>query len=155
MRTMGWIGGLALGLAGCSSGDNMRGMERDVASLDAHVEEIRTETEAHEMLRVMKDLAGAGLGILFITHRLDEILAVSSHITVLRDGELRFRIRVGKRESMAGNTAHAIHPHVFLQSGKRLRAVSQNPRLRGCGTRTLRVPERVGAARKGWPGLSR
>ena len=49
MRTMGWIGGLALGLAGCSSGDNMRGMERDVASLDAHVEEIRTETEAHEV----------------------------------------------------------------------------------------------------------
>ena len=36
----------------------------------------------------MRALAGEGLGILFITHRLDEVLAVADDITVLRDGEV-------------------------------------------------------------------
>lgn len=49
MRTMGgWIAGLALGLAGCSSGNGTHGMERDVGALDRHLAEIRTETEAHD-----------------------------------------------------------------------------------------------------------
>jgi simple sugar transport system ATP-binding protein len=48
---------------------------------------VLTESEAEQLLKVMKDLAGRGLGILFITHRLDEVMAVADDITVLRDGE--------------------------------------------------------------------
>src|SRR5262249_34065224 len=48
---------------------------------------VLTESEAREMLRVMRELARGGLAILFITHRLDEIFEVASRITVLRDGE--------------------------------------------------------------------
>jgi simple sugar transport system ATP-binding protein len=49
---------------------------------------VLTETEATQLLEVMKSLAAKGLGILFITHRLDEVLAVAQDITVLRDGEV-------------------------------------------------------------------
>ena len=49
---------------------------------------VLTEGDAGRLLEVMRSLAGSGLGILFITHRLDEVLAVADEITVLRDGEV-------------------------------------------------------------------
>jgi simple sugar transport system ATP-binding protein len=49
---------------------------------------VLTESEAEQLLRVMKSLAEKGLGILFITHRLEEVLAVCDDVTVLRDGEV-------------------------------------------------------------------
>ena len=49
---------------------------------------VLTESEASQLLEVMESLAAKGLGILFITHRLDEVLAVATDITVLRDGEV-------------------------------------------------------------------
>lgn len=48
---------------------------------------VLTESEADKLLAVMKNLAAQGIAILFITHRLDEVLAVADSITVLRDGE--------------------------------------------------------------------
>jgi simple sugar transport system ATP-binding protein len=49
---------------------------------------VLAESEADKLLAVMKKLAAQGIAILFITHRLDEVLAVADSITVLRDGEL-------------------------------------------------------------------
>ena len=49
---------------------------------------VLTESEASQLLQVMKSLAAKGLGILFITHRLDEVLEVCDDVTVLRDGEV-------------------------------------------------------------------
>ncbi|MDF2499488.1 MAG: xylG [Anaerosporomusa subterranea] len=48
---------------------------------------VLTESEADKLLAVMKKLASQGIAILFITHRLDEVLTVADSITVLRDGE--------------------------------------------------------------------
>lgn len=56
---------------------------------------VLTESEADRLLDAMKKLAGKGIAILFITHRLDEVLAVADNITVLRDGE---QVGVIKRE---------------------------------------------------------
>ena len=36
----------------------------------------------------MKKLSAKGIAIIFITHRLNEIMAVSDKVTVLRDGQL-------------------------------------------------------------------
>ncbi len=47
---------------------------------------VLTESEADKLLEAMKHLAAEGIGILFITHRLDEVMAVSKRITVIRDG---------------------------------------------------------------------
>jgi simple sugar transport system ATP-binding protein len=48
---------------------------------------VLAESEAEKLLDAMKMLAAKGIGILFITHRLNEVLAVADNITVLRDGE--------------------------------------------------------------------
>lgn len=48
---------------------------------------VLTESEAEKLLESMKKLASKGISILFITHRLDEVIAVADNITVLRDGE--------------------------------------------------------------------
>jgi simple sugar transport system ATP-binding protein len=53
---------------------------------------VLTESEATQLLSVMKSLASEGVGVLFITHRLDEVLAVADEITVLRDGEVVGRL---------------------------------------------------------------
>jgi len=49
---------------------------------------VLTESDAEKLLRIMRDLAARGNAILFITHRLDEVLAAADRITVLRDGEV-------------------------------------------------------------------
>ncbi len=48
---------------------------------------VLTESEAENLMDSMKRLADKGIAILFITHRLDEVIHVADSITVLRDGE--------------------------------------------------------------------
>lgn len=49
---------------------------------------VLTEEEAEILLDTMKKLSAKGITIIFITHRLNEIMSVSDKITVLRDGQL-------------------------------------------------------------------
>lgn len=49
---------------------------------------VLTEAEADHLLSACKKLTDQGIAILFISHRLDEVLELSDNITVLRDGEL-------------------------------------------------------------------
>lgn len=49
---------------------------------------VLTESEASNLLRAMEKIAKRGITILFITHRLDEVMDVAENITVLRDGRL-------------------------------------------------------------------
>lgn len=58
---------------------------------------VLTESEAEYLLAAMQKLAAAGVAILFITHRLDEVLAVSHNISILRDGEIV--ARMGRKEA--------------------------------------------------------
>lgn len=48
---------------------------------------VLTESETQNLLAVIKKLAAKGIGIIFISHRLDEIIQVSDRCTILRDGE--------------------------------------------------------------------
>ncbi|MTI49096.1 MAG: sugar ABC transporter ATP-binding protein [Firmicutes bacterium] len=49
---------------------------------------VLTESEADNLLKSMKKLASTGIAILFITHRLDEVMDTADNITILRDGEV-------------------------------------------------------------------
>ena len=49
---------------------------------------VLTPQEASELLAIIKDLAAQGRGIVFISHKLNEVLTVSDRITVLRDGHV-------------------------------------------------------------------
>ena len=54
-------------------------LDEPTASLD--------EKEVAELFQVMRRLQGGGLGIVFITHFLEQVYAVSDRITVLRNGQ--------------------------------------------------------------------
>mgnify|MGYP005849249099 CR=1 FL=1 len=47
-----------------------------------------TEVEVKQLLNIMRELKAQGLSIIFITHHIEEALAVCDRITVLRDGRL-------------------------------------------------------------------
>jgi len=49
---------------------------------------VLTETEAERLLEVVRRLADEGVAVLFITHRLHEVMAVADTVTVLRDGKV-------------------------------------------------------------------
>jgi galactofuranose transport system ATP-binding protein len=46
------------------------------------------EQEVKELFNVMRKLRAEGMGIVFVTHFLDQVYAISDRITVLRDGRL-------------------------------------------------------------------
>ena len=61
-------------------------------SLDAHVlimdepTSSLTESETVQLFRIIKELRAAGVAILYISHRLDEMAQIVDRVTVLRDG---------------------------------------------------------------------
>ncbi len=61
-----------------------------------------TQKEQHLLFAVVKDLRTSGVGVIYISHRLEEIFALADRVTVLRDGE-----SVGTRlvRSSRGNEA--------------------------------------------------
>ncbi len=55
-------------------------LDEPTSSLDEH--------EVEKLFKVVRDLKAAGLGIIFITHFLDQVFEISDRITVLRNGKL-------------------------------------------------------------------
>jgi simple sugar transport system ATP-binding protein len=63
-------------------------LDEPTSSLDQH--------EVRELFTVMRGLRDQGLAILFVTHFLDQVYAVSDRITVLRNGRLVGEFPVGE-----------------------------------------------------------
>ena len=102
-------------------------LDEPTASLDAHEVEI--------LFRVMRNLAAKGLGILFVTHFLDQVYAITDRITVLRNGRL-----VGERETAALPRMELIR----MMLGRELsEAASEHP----AKAATEAAPEASGAIR--------
>ncbi|MGQ9779932.1 MAG: sugar ABC transporter ATP-binding protein [Bacillota bacterium] len=55
-------------------------MDEPTAALNAE--------EVERLLRLMRHLAERGCGVIFISHRLEEVFAVADRITILRDGKV-------------------------------------------------------------------
>ncbi|MCL2865078.1 MAG: sugar ABC transporter ATP-binding protein [Lachnospiraceae bacterium] len=49
---------------------------------------VLTEDEATQLLGVMRSISEKGIAIIFITHRLSEVMDVATDMTILRDGQL-------------------------------------------------------------------
>ena len=71
-------------------------LDEPTASLDAH--------EVDILFGIMRQLAARGIGIVFVTHFLDQVYAISDRITVLRNGRL-----VGERETSALPRLDLVH----------------------------------------------
>ncbi len=46
-----------------------------------------TLTEVEDLFRIMRELQEKGIGMIYISHRMDEINQISDRVTVMRDGE--------------------------------------------------------------------
>lgn len=49
---------------------------------------VLTPQEAIDLFRIMRELTQRGVSIIFITHKLKEVLAIADRITVMRDGKV-------------------------------------------------------------------
>ncbi|MFL6417167.1 MAG: sugar ABC transporter ATP-binding protein [Bryobacteraceae bacterium] len=61
-----------------------------------------SETETKEVFRIVGELRLRGMGVIYITHRLDELRSVGDRVTVLRDGATVFTSKLAElsRESL-------------------------------------------------------
>lgn len=46
-----------------------------------------SDSETREVFRIVRTLCERGMGVIYITHRLDELRSIGDRVTVLRDGE--------------------------------------------------------------------
>jgi rhamnose transport system ATP-binding protein len=83
-----------------------------------------TDREVERLFQVIVSLRADGAGIVYISHRLDEIFAIADRITVLRDGEsiaTRDRVEIERAvliEMMAGRAVTAVFPKHEVPPGK-------------------------------------
>lgn len=80
---------------------------------------VLTESEASRLLAIMKKLAAQGIAILFITHRLDEVMEVANRMYILRDGE---------RVAMLDRADASIERIAELMVGRKIEKVALPPR---------------------------
>jgi ribose transport system ATP-binding protein len=81
-----------------------------------------TDTEIDELFRIIRELRGQGVGVVHISHRLQELKQISDRITVMRDG--RYIDTIGTAEAkieqiismMVGRTIFEAAPEVPEQT---------------------------------------
>lgn len=57
---------------------------------------VLTESEAETLLACVRQVADSGIGVIFISHRLDEVIKLTDRVVVLRDGHLVFESETAK-----------------------------------------------------------
>jgi rhamnose transport system ATP-binding protein len=83
-----------------------------------------TEREVETLFAVVRRLRSEGVGIIYISHRLDEIFTLADRVTVLRDGETvgtRERARLDRAELirlMVGRELSAVFPKRAVRRGE-------------------------------------
>ncbi|MDO8307477.1 MAG: sugar ABC transporter ATP-binding protein [Actinomycetota bacterium] len=112
------------------------------------------EQESERLLGLVQALAGRGIAVIYITHRLHEIERIAHHITVLRDGKLVATVEsddVGDNdhlvELMTGQRPSSLYPRTSRHPGGVAFATDdlQGPELHGV-TLGARYGEIVGIA---------
>lgn len=82
-----------------------------------------TDTEAEFLFRILEGLRARGVGIIYISHKLDEVFRLADRITVLRDGRTVSTDAAGATDSrrviarMVGRDVGDIFPAVHHQPG--------------------------------------
>ena len=85
-----------------------------------------TERETERLFAVIRSLKERGVGIIYISHRLEEIFEVGDRVTVLRDGTLVHSCGIGEIDrrglirKMVGRELENEFPRVTLERGKEI-----------------------------------
>jgi len=83
-----------------------------------------TENETEHLLKLLKGLSNEGKAIVYISHKLEEVFAISQRITVLRDGqtvktdEVQNWTRQSLINAMVGRELSDMFPKVAAETGK-------------------------------------
>jgi ribose transport system ATP-binding protein len=101
-----------------------------------------TVGEVNRLFDIMRKLSASGVGIIYISHRLEEVSQIADRVTVMRDGRIAGVTKPDAPQSelvklLVGRPLEELYPHRTVSVGKPLL------HLRGAGFR----PDRVTA---GW-----
>jgi len=83
-----------------------------------------TQKEQHLLFGVVRDLRANGVGVVYISHRLEEIFALADRVTVLRDGEsvgtfpVKDLTEVAMIKLMVGREVAALYPPAESEPGE-------------------------------------
>ncbi len=109
-------------------------MDEPTASLSA--------SEAERLFSIIEDLSRSGVAILYVSHRLDEILRLCGRVTVFRDGSGVAEIegddltRASLVNAIVGGEVHQIPPDKRINHDKgtvalKVRGLTRLPRVKG------------------------
>ncbi len=108
-----------------------------------------SDDDAQNLFKVVRELRSRGVGVIYISHRLDELSAIADRVTVLRDGctiETRAMNEVTRDELirlMVGRELSAIFPKRTVELGETVLE------LRGVGCSSAGVADVNLSVRKG------
>jgi simple sugar transport system ATP-binding protein len=83
-----------------------------------------TQSETDRLLDIVRTLSASGVAVVFVSHRLAEVLEISSRLTVLRDGAL---VGVYSTEGMTQSRITELMTGKTFDQTVRARDVSANP----------------------------
>jgi general nucleoside transport system ATP-binding protein len=86
---------------------------------------VLTPQEAEDLFRIMHDLTARGVSIIFITHKLKEVLAVADRITVMRAGHIVNTVTPSETNE-AGLANMMVGRQVILTVNKQDRAADED-----------------------------
>lgn len=113
-----------------------------------------SEAESQEVFRIVRELRQRNMGVIYITHRLEELRALGDRVTILRDGDTVHsgplaEVTTGRIiQYMVGREVTTIYERTPLEPGEELLRVEglvRRPLLEGISF-SLRAGEIVGLA---------
>jgi rhamnose transport system ATP-binding protein len=108
-----------------------------------------TQKEQHLLFAVVRDLRASGVGVIYISHRLEEIFQLADRVTVLRDGESVGTNKVDEINEaslirmMVGREVSAIYPPAESEPGEVVLALKQIS-CAACGVHDVSLEVRAG-----------
>lgn len=108
-----------------------------------------TQKEQHLLFADVRELRASGVGVIYISHRLEEIFALADRVTVLRDGESVGTNRVDEINEtslikmMVGREVSAIYPPAESAPGEALLSL-KSVGCRAGGVRDVTLDVRAG-----------
>ncbi|MDD3024029.1 MAG: sugar ABC transporter ATP-binding protein, partial [Syntrophomonadaceae bacterium] len=88
---------------------------------------VLNKSDALKLMEILRGMAHEGIGILFISHRLEEIKHICDKVTVFRDGKLVSQY--GKSDISINNLAHDMIGHLVSQANAQKRKVANLPAI--------------------------
>jgi rhamnose transport system ATP-binding protein len=108
-----------------------------------------SEEDTNNLFRVIRELRAAGVGMIYISHRLEELPAIADRVTVLRDGETietRPMAEVSRQELirlMVGREISAVFPKEKVEIGESIFEI-RNLSARSAGIKNINLSVKAG-----------